>query len=71
MPIDMTQVAAWLKQADVIYQTPLIRMALVPLLKALLPPLGVTPEQIAVLDEHAADYDRRKAEAERRTRLDS
>lgn len=70
MPIDMTQVSAWVKQADLIFQTPIIKLAVLPLLKGLLPSLGVTPEQMATLDEHYADLSAREAEAIRRSRLD-
>ena len=66
MPINMTKVIAWTQQADVLFQTPLIRMAVIPLLKAMLPPMGVTPEQIAVLDAHYDDLTAREAEARRR-----
>lgn len=73
MAVDMQKVGEWLRQADVIYQTPLVRMAVVPLLKAMLPPLGVTPEQIAVLDQHYHELTAREAEAKRRagTSLDA
>lgn len=71
MPIDMTQVTAWVKQADVIFQTPIIKFAVLPLLKGLLPTLGVTPEQMRTLDEHYADLSAREADAIRRSRLDT
>ena len=48
--------------------TPIVRQMLVPMLKAVLPPLGVTPEQIATLDAHYADLTAREAEAVRRSR---
>lgn len=68
--IDMNQVLAWTKQADAIFQTPLIRMAVVPLLKAMLPPLGVTPAQMTILDGHYEDLTRREADARRRASTD-
>lgn len=69
MPIDMTKVIAWAQQADVLFQTPLVRMAVVPILKAILPPMGVTPEQIATIDVHFDDLTAREAEARRRATL--
>lgn len=65
--IDMNAVIAWTRQADIVFQTPLIRLTVVPLLKALLPPLGVTPEQMAILDAHYDDLVMREAEARRRS----
>ena len=66
MPVDMTKVTAWISQADLLFQTPLIRLAVIPLLKAMLPPLGVTPEQIAQLDAHYDELTAREREARRR-----
>lgn len=66
MKIDMNEVLAWTRQADAIFQTPLIRLTVVPILKAMLPPLGVTPEQMAALDAHYEDLTAREAEARRR-----
>lgn len=68
--IDMNAVVAWVRQADAVFNTPLIRLTVVPILKALLPPLGVTPEQIAILDTHYADLAAREAEARRRAAAD-
>ena len=65
--IKMDAVLAWTRQADLVFQTPLIRLAVLPLLKAMLPPLGVTPEQMTVLDEHYEDLVAREAEARRRS----
>mgnify|MGYP001578012366 FL=1 len=62
----MLQVTGWLKQADAIFQTPLVKLLILPQLRSLLPSLGVTPEQIAQLDEHYADLVSREAEARRR-----
>lgn len=70
MKIDMNAVLAWTRQADAIFQTPLIRLTVVPVLKALLPPLGVTPEQMAVLDAHYEDLTQREADARRRAAAD-
>lgn len=64
--IDMNQALEWVRQADAIFGTPVIRLTVVPILKALLPPMGVTPEQIAILDLHYADLAAREAEARRR-----
>lgn len=69
--IDMQKVSTWVREANVIFQTPLVSLTLIPLLKAMLPPLGVTPEQMAVLDAHYDDLTAREAEAVRRSRLDS
>jgi hypothetical protein len=65
--IKMDAVLAWTRQEDLVFQTPLIRLAILPLLKAMLPPLGVTPEQMTVLDEHYEDLVAREAEARRRS----
>jgi hypothetical protein len=70
MKVDMNAVVAWTKQADLIFQTPLMRGMLLPLLKLALPSLGVTPAQIAVLDAHDDDYTARLAEARRRAGQD-
>jgi len=68
MGVNMQQVTHWMREADALFQTPVVRQMLVPMLKAVLPPLGVTPEQIATLDEHYADLNVREAEAIRRSK---
>jgi hypothetical protein len=70
MPVDLGKVEHWLRRADAIFQTPLVAMMVIPLLKQLAPSLGLTEAQIAQLDAHYADLERREAEALRRSRLD-
>jgi hypothetical protein len=69
MAVDMAKVTTWVRQADAIFQTPLVALTLVPLLKSILPSLGVTPAQIAQLDAHYDDLVTREAEARRRAVL--
>lgn len=68
MAVNMQQVTDWMRQADALFQTPIVRQMLVPMLKAVLPPLGVTPAQIATLDAHYADLTSREADALRRAK---
>lgn len=67
MPVNMQDVHEWVRKADAIFNTPLVRLTVVPILKAMLPPMGVTPEQVATLDAHYADLETREREAKRRS----
>jgi hypothetical protein len=61
--IDIAHVMKWLDSADLIFQHPLIKLAVLPLLRSVLPDIGVSPEQMKQLDEHYADLESREHRA--------
>ena len=66
MSVKIDDVVKWLDTADKVFQTPMVREVLLPAVRALLPGLGLKPEQVATLDEHYADLARRRERARTR-----
>lgn len=64
--VKIDDVVKWLDTADKVFQTPMVREVLLPMVKGLLPQVGVTPEQAAQLDAHYADLARRRERARAR-----
>lgn len=65
--VDVNEISKWIAAADEVFKTPLVREVVWPMVKAMLPPFGVSEKQIAELDARHADAVGRLARARKRS----